>query len=246
MTGGARTRGRRIMRSTASCTTGASCTDGTGHGNGGARCAGIIWRAGPRTGPRWKLRTRPVLSLPVISPGARCVRPPERAWPVTERRLPRAACRGWRDAALRDRGCAVWRVRLCSGRPLLLDHLAICARKRSKPPAPAKMGIGGAQYGGFSRYARPGCARIVAACSNPGLTGRTEMPRYRGSAPSPGARPPRGDARPRAAARSPRRWSARARRRARRNDHRRAVMRTETGRRIRKWMSSGHRAASRR
>lgn len=50
--GGARTHDRRIMRSTAPCTVRASCTDGTGYRTDGARRTGIIWRAGPRTGPR--------------------------------------------------------------------------------------------------------------------------------------------------------------------------------------------------
>jgi AcrR family transcriptional regulator len=50
--GGARTHDRRIMRSSASCTIRASCTDGTGYRIHGSRCAGIIRRAGPRTGPR--------------------------------------------------------------------------------------------------------------------------------------------------------------------------------------------------
>jgi len=50
--GGARTHDRRIMRSTASCAMRASCTDGTGNRADGVRRAGIVWRAGPRTGPR--------------------------------------------------------------------------------------------------------------------------------------------------------------------------------------------------
>jgi hypothetical protein len=50
--GGARTHDRRIMRSTAPCTTHASCTDDADHCTDGTHHAGIIWRAGPRTGPR--------------------------------------------------------------------------------------------------------------------------------------------------------------------------------------------------
>jgi hypothetical protein len=50
--GGARTHDRRIMRSTASCTTHATCTDGAGNRTDGTHHAAIIWRAGPRTGPR--------------------------------------------------------------------------------------------------------------------------------------------------------------------------------------------------
>jgi len=38
---GARTHDRRIMRSTASCTMRASCTDGAGYRTGGSCCAGI-------------------------------------------------------------------------------------------------------------------------------------------------------------------------------------------------------------
>jgi len=50
--GEARTHDRRIMRSTAPCTVCASCTDKTDHRAHGTRRAGIIWCAGPRTGPR--------------------------------------------------------------------------------------------------------------------------------------------------------------------------------------------------
>jgi len=57
--GGARTHDRRIMRSTASCTIRASCTDGTGYRIDGSRCAGIIRRAGPRTGPRVAAQAMP-------------------------------------------------------------------------------------------------------------------------------------------------------------------------------------------
>jgi len=39
--GGVRTRDRRIMRTTASCTVGTTCTDGTDYGTGGARRTGI-------------------------------------------------------------------------------------------------------------------------------------------------------------------------------------------------------------
>ena len=50
--GGARTHDRRIMRTTAPRIGRASCTDDTDHRTDGTRCAGIIQRAGPRTGPR--------------------------------------------------------------------------------------------------------------------------------------------------------------------------------------------------
>src|SRR6266567_2311230 len=50
--GGARTHDRRIMRSAASCTEHASCTDGTDYRTDDTRRTGIIGRAGPRTGPR--------------------------------------------------------------------------------------------------------------------------------------------------------------------------------------------------
>jgi hypothetical protein len=50
--GEARTHDRRIMRSTALCTTRASCTDDTGYCTDGTHHTGIIWCAGPRTGPR--------------------------------------------------------------------------------------------------------------------------------------------------------------------------------------------------
>jgi len=60
--GGARTHDRPIMRSTASCTIRASCTDDTNHCTDGTHRAGIIWRAGPRTGPRPK-RPSPLVLL---------------------------------------------------------------------------------------------------------------------------------------------------------------------------------------
>jgi hypothetical protein len=49
--GGARTHDRRIMRSPASRTTRANCTDDAGYRTDGTRHAGITWRAGPRRGP---------------------------------------------------------------------------------------------------------------------------------------------------------------------------------------------------
>ena len=55
--GGARTHDRRIMRSTASCTERASCTDGTGHRTDDSHCAGIIRRVVPRTVPRGRRLT---------------------------------------------------------------------------------------------------------------------------------------------------------------------------------------------
>ena len=49
-----------ITRSTASCAKPASCTtDDVDHRTDGTRHAGIIWRAGPRTGPR----SRPLISF---------------------------------------------------------------------------------------------------------------------------------------------------------------------------------------
>ena len=47
-----RTAGLPFTRSPAACTDRASCTDDTGNRADGTRCAGIIPRAGPRTGPR--------------------------------------------------------------------------------------------------------------------------------------------------------------------------------------------------
>ena len=41
-----------FTRSTASCTERSTCTDDTDHRTDGTHHAGIIWRAGPRTGPR--------------------------------------------------------------------------------------------------------------------------------------------------------------------------------------------------
>jgi hypothetical protein len=49
-----RTDDLRITRGTLSCLTCASCTDITGHRTDSTRCAGIIRRRGPRTGPRPK------------------------------------------------------------------------------------------------------------------------------------------------------------------------------------------------
>src|SRR6185312_8820316 len=72
--GGARTHDRRIMRSAASCTTHASCTDDTDHRTGGSHHAGTIWRAGPRTGPRSRPPRPLILLLCVTSlraPGVR-------------------------------------------------------------------------------------------------------------------------------------------------------------------------------
>jgi hypothetical protein len=66
--GGARTHDRRIMRSTASCTTHASCTDDTSYHTDGARRAGIIGSAGPRTGPRRKAPCSLIPLLCVTSP----------------------------------------------------------------------------------------------------------------------------------------------------------------------------------
>ena len=48
-----------FTRSTAICNMHASCTDGTGYRTDGARRAGIIWSAGPRTGPRVAARRYP-------------------------------------------------------------------------------------------------------------------------------------------------------------------------------------------
>ena len=45
----------------------ASCTDCTSHRTDGSRCPGIIWRAGPRTGPRPRHPSYPVLLLCVTS-----------------------------------------------------------------------------------------------------------------------------------------------------------------------------------
>jgi hypothetical protein len=77
--GGARTHDRRIMRSTASCNTHASCIDDTHHCTDGSHHAGIIWRAGPRTGPRPRRLYPLVLLLCVTSHGAPSLRPRDRA-----------------------------------------------------------------------------------------------------------------------------------------------------------------------
>ena len=61
--GGARTHDRRIVRSTASCNTRTSCIDDRDHCTDGSHRAGIIWRAGPRTGPRPRRRCPLVLLL---------------------------------------------------------------------------------------------------------------------------------------------------------------------------------------
>jgi hypothetical protein len=67
------------MRSTAQCTVRASCTDDTGHRTDDARCTGIIWRAGPRTGPRPRRPCALVLLLCVTSLRAPSLRPREQA-----------------------------------------------------------------------------------------------------------------------------------------------------------------------
>ena len=54
-----RTSDRLVTRSAALRTERASCTDGTGYRTDGARRAGIIWSAGPRTGPRVAARRYP-------------------------------------------------------------------------------------------------------------------------------------------------------------------------------------------
>jgi hypothetical protein len=77
--GGARTHDRRIMRSTASCNTRASCIDNTDHCTDGSHRAGIIWRAGPRTGPRPRHPCLLVLLLCVTPLRAPSLRPRERA-----------------------------------------------------------------------------------------------------------------------------------------------------------------------
>ena len=68
------------MRSTAQCNTRASCTDDTGHRTDDVnRCTGIIWRAGPRTGPRPRRPCPLVLLLCVTSLRAPSLRPREQA-----------------------------------------------------------------------------------------------------------------------------------------------------------------------
>jgi hypothetical protein len=64
--GGARTHDRRIMRSTATCTKRANCTDATDHRTDSTRRAGIIRRAGPRPGPRLQLLC-PAILLPCVT-----------------------------------------------------------------------------------------------------------------------------------------------------------------------------------
>jgi len=68
--GGARTHDRRIMRTTAPCTSCASRTDDTGYRTDGTHGAGIVRRVGPRTGPRPKRRSLRVLLLCVTPSGA--------------------------------------------------------------------------------------------------------------------------------------------------------------------------------
>ena len=62
-----RTTGLPLTRSTAPGTVRASCTDGTDHRADSSHHAGIIWRAGPRTGPRPRLR-RPAILLQCVTP----------------------------------------------------------------------------------------------------------------------------------------------------------------------------------
>ena len=73
--GGARTHDRRIMRSMLPRSARASCADGTEHRTDGTRRAGIIWRPGPRTGPRPRPLRPMVLLLCVTSPRAIDPRP---------------------------------------------------------------------------------------------------------------------------------------------------------------------------
>ena len=75
-----RTAGLPFTRRTASCTRRSTCTDDTEHRTDGTRGAGIIWRAGPRTGPRQRRLFPLVLLL--------CVTPP-RAHGPTSARAPR-------------------------------------------------------------------------------------------------------------------------------------------------------------
>jgi hypothetical protein len=99
--GGARTRDRRIMRSTASCTMRASCTDDAGYRTAGARRAGITRRLGPRTGPR----PRPLSSffrlLCVTSPRASRLRP-QASPAVMGRRFYCGSWLSWRGVAWSD------------------------------------------------------------------------------------------------------------------------------------------------
>ena len=53
----------------------ARCIDSTGHRTDSTRCPGIIWRAGPRTGPRPRRPSYPGLLLCVTSPRAPSVLP---------------------------------------------------------------------------------------------------------------------------------------------------------------------------
>jgi hypothetical protein len=69
--GGARTHDRRIMRSKAPRTERSTCTDDTDHCTDGTHHAGIIWCAGPRTGPRPRRPCPLVLLLCVTSPKQR-------------------------------------------------------------------------------------------------------------------------------------------------------------------------------
>lgn len=59
-----------FTRSAAPSIEGASCTDDTDHHTDGTRCAGIIRRAGPRTGPRPRA-LRPAILLLCVTPWSR-------------------------------------------------------------------------------------------------------------------------------------------------------------------------------
>ena len=59
-----------FTRSTASCNMRATCADDTDHRTDGTHHAGIIWRAGPRTGPQPRRPFPAVLLLCVTSPRA--------------------------------------------------------------------------------------------------------------------------------------------------------------------------------
>jgi hypothetical protein len=110
-TGGARTHDRRIMRSTAPRTERSTCTDDTDHCTDGIHHAGIIWRAGPRTGPRPRLLSSFCRLLCVTLPRASLVFVWTRACPAALGQRPHVPCRGWPasgqcDRALRSQALA--------------------------------------------------------------------------------------------------------------------------------------------
>jgi hypothetical protein len=89
------------MRSMISCTARSSCTDGPGYRTGSARGAGIIWRSGPRIGPRLK----PALRRPVTLRDAAFVPHPP---PVAARAATGDGCEPAGAGCLVGGSCRCW------------------------------------------------------------------------------------------------------------------------------------------